>query len=551
MNRYKNIALAALTALPLMTFSMERTELIPDDASAYMRVSNITGSIEMLKETSIGKLWADEQFQNFIGNPMKGKTWQEFFFDEESEEAQIMLDQMKMVKGEVVFAVNMRNEETILFMAMSKEDYERSLEQDEILAKNDGTIIKHDSFQGVDIIEQIESPETEWESTSWQAHVDQTIILADNREWIERSIIKLNQEKIDEPEGAPAISMTLPLDKLFAQMIEEESYDEESAEQTRTILEALGILDLEKLTLNVELKKDEIVTDAMLYARRMDRGIFKLLNTAPYQMPKVDFVPSNVTAFELTNIDLNAFIQEMKTVFESLSDDGEQTVNDALMSFRQMFGMDLEMDLLDHFGSECVSYYTLENTQMVTVVAVELKNGEAFKRGLEMLMNSPLMQMQLNGVIDTVDFVDHTLYVTTEEVTPEAVAFTVMNNRFLYGSAEGVRQAVRSHSRAKGVPVNLERMELLSDTKRFVPSNAFGFSVVDTKQLIMFVSRILANDEIADLVREGWNSSEMPIPAPDFNKLPAPEHLASFFDKIYGYAEKTPQGLHLRGILRN
>ena len=97
----KLTTLSLLTLLPLASFGLQRTELIPAKANTYVRISDTATFWEQLKKSSVGKLWQDEQFQNFLGNPEE-EIWMEMVFgDTESPEAQVFQEQLKMLTGEV------------------------------------------------------------------------------------------------------------------------------------------------------------------------------------------------------------------------------------------------------------------------------------------------------------------------------------------------------------------------------------------------------------------------------------------------------------------
>lgn len=80
----KSALLFLLCYLPLASFSLERSALLPPNAKTYVRVSNTVTFWEQLKKSSFGKLWVDQQFQDFIGNP-ETDIWQELLFKGESE----------------------------------------------------------------------------------------------------------------------------------------------------------------------------------------------------------------------------------------------------------------------------------------------------------------------------------------------------------------------------------------------------------------------------------------------------------------------------------
>ena len=131
----KTLSLTLLIALPLASTAIERISLLPPEAQTYVRVSNTTNFWSRLKQSSIGKLWADRQFQDFLGNP-DSDIWQDLFFDEEDDaESEVLAEQLRMLKGEVILAFDMEMENPYIIAAMAKDDFLRSLEMDARLAE--------------------------------------------------------------------------------------------------------------------------------------------------------------------------------------------------------------------------------------------------------------------------------------------------------------------------------------------------------------------------------------------------------------------------------
>ena len=198
----KNAVLTLLLAIPLTAGALERTTLIPGDAQTYVRVSNATNFLAKLKKSSVGRLWADRQFQDFLGNP-DAEIWEEILFDgEKTAEDAMYLEQLKMLTGEVIFALDKRRDSYCIIAAISEEDFLRSLVLDEKLAEVGETpfkIIRH-VFQGVEMIQHIEAAGTTAEDSSWQAYLKNTLVMGGSREWVEKSIVQLKSIRFDNPQ---------------------------------------------------------------------------------------------------------------------------------------------------------------------------------------------------------------------------------------------------------------------------------------------------------------------------------------------------------------
>ncbi len=548
------LALILCAALP--AFALKRTELVPAEIQMEIRVSNTLTFWDKLKKSPLGKLWVDQEFQDFIGNPGED-VWNEVLFEgEKTAEDEIMIEQLKMARGEVIFAMGMNDDDDpYAVIAMSEEDFRRSLVLDEKMKEvgEEPFDIVKSSFQDIEVIEHISNPATEEESHSWQAHLNNTLVMGPSREWVEKSIIRLKGESVEEPEGNPELNFRVPLAALI-QIAVKEAEKEESANptsvNTQALFEALGLMGIEDFSMRVELMDNELTVDNNLVATSLNKGIFTILNMDPAEIPTVGFVPENISLLEVGRLDLLHFWQEIPAVLMAAMPEAKPQYDMVMGMIRQQTGIDIELDLLSHLGTRYLGFTSFENEAMVNVMALELRDGPAFKRGLESILNSPVLKPQVTAALDTVDFLDHTLYVTKNTEPADTVSFAVAGNYLLYGHPDGVRQVIRSVSSEAAANPRFEQSELVQGLRRNTPSNAFGYSAIDWKKNMAFVIRELAKPQISRVFLGQWATSGSPIPPPDMNKLPSADHLASFFGTSYQYVEKTDRGLHQKIILK-
>lgn len=541
--------LAALVLLPLTGHALERSDLLPPEAPIYMRISSVTNGVEMLMKSSLGKLWTDEQFQDFLGQPMK-EGWEALLYDGElTEDEKIELEQLKMTKGELIIAGDMGFESPYIVMAMGKEDFLHSLELDDKASESetDPFRIIRDSFQGEDVIQHIYKPGTPEENAYWQAQLNDTLVMGPSQEWVEKSILKLKQEAVEEPEGNPVVILNVPIGELIRKEIENGMADPE----TTAVLEAMGLLDIRQFTMKIELKDTEIVADNTLYVDRLDKGLFTVLDTRPTPVPTDGFIPGNIATLEAGRFDLFAFWKEVQNFMTAVLPEQKPQLDLLLGMVRQQAGIDLEMDLLANMGNKFISFGVVEDDQYVSNFAIELKDSRAFKRALETALTSPGLKPQMDLVLETVDFIDQTLYVSKDTEPSESFAFAVVNDLLLYGSPSAVRQVIRDLNSGTATRSRIENTELAKGLRQYVPSSAFGFGAIDWKKCMTFLIRALDNEYVVQMVSQEWAISGAPIPPPDFSKLPPADHIASFFNITYTYVEKSPEGLHQRIILKN
>ena len=378
----KVLILALLLAISPTANALERSALIPADAQTYVRVSNAIDFLSKLKQSSAGQLWADRQFQDFIGNPA-AETWEEMLFgSEQTAETEMYVEQLKMLKGEVILAFNTKTGSLHIIAAMSTEVFRRSLVLDDKLSEIGEIPIRiiRDTFQDVEIIQHIEAPGTPEEDSSWQAHLNNTLVMGDSREWVEKSIVQLKKEAVKEPEGNPELNLNLPLAEFIRDKLLQEQNPAPSpmAPDPEVMLESLGLMGIEKLTARITLEDTEMVVDNTLTATSLNKGIFTILELQPAELPSVGFIPEDIAMIEAGRFNLLRFWQEIPAVLSVAMPSAKPQFDMMLTMLRQQTGIDIEQDLLVHLGTRYFAFSALEEETLLSVTAVNLKDSQAF-----------------------------------------------------------------------------------------------------------------------------------------------------------------------------
>jgi hypothetical protein len=544
---HKVSALSLLIALPFSSLALQRTDLLPPQGQTYVRVTNTTEFWSELKKSSIGKLWVDQQFQDFLGNP-DTETWHSFFFDGESkEEDDVFVEQMKMLTGEVVLAFDTKTDDIYIIADMTAEDFKRGLALDDQLRnviENPFEVVKS-SFQGVEIVQHIDSPGTEDESSSWQTHVDRTFILGYSLEWVEQCIVRLKKEEIKEPEGVPVLNIKIPVKKLLSDSLGNSSADKED----RRLFEALGLLGTSTFNSRIALQKNQMMVDNWLFINDLDHGLFTMLDTEPSELPTITFIPENISSLEVGRIDLFNLWQEIPVILAQADPESKPQFDMMLAMIQSQTGIDLEQDLLAHLGTKYLSFST-DGEKQSSIVALELEDGMAFKHGLESALTAPSMQPLVASGLEISDFLNHSIYTLKDADSTETIGVAVTDDYLLYGEPEGLRQVIRSMNSEAAANMAFEQTELVQGLRKAVPPSAFGFGAIDWKRNMDAILAELVKPEYTSLIVQNWATSGSVLPPPDFDKLPPADHIASFFNVSYQYVEADKNGLHQKILLK-
>jgi hypothetical protein len=374
------------------------------------------------------------------------------------------------------------------------------------------------------------------------------------KEWVERCIVQLKKEPVEEPSGRPVCSLHLPLSSMIRKLIAEKK--EQAASQAEPVdfelmLDAMGLMGIETFSLKAELRETEMVVDGNLRATDLNKGIFTILDLEPTTLPNVGFIPGNISSIEVGRFDLLRFWKEIPVFLATAMPAAKSQYDLVLAMIQQQTGIDIEQDLLSNLGTEYFSFNVDEGGRQVAVTAIELRDSRAFKRGLETALASPALQPQFTAGLEIEAFLDHTIYrVKNSAEEGNNVAFAVMNDYLLYGEPDGIRQVIRNENSDAAAGDSYERSSLLDGLRKVVPPHAFGFGVTDWKKQMAFLVRELSASEYTRMIEQNWAKSGPPLPPPDFDKLPPADHIASFFNVSYQYTESTGEGIHQRIILK-
>jgi hypothetical protein len=551
----RSLIVYLLLSLPLAAAALDRIELLPPQAKAHLRISDTHDFWNKLKQSSIGKLWVDDPFQDFLGNP-DAETWQEFFFDgESSAEDKVFMDQLKMLQGEVIIGFDKKYKAPYVIAELSQDNFMKSLEMDLTLREitAEPFDIHKSTFQDVEIIQYIENGGTPQEESSWQAHLKDTLVFGYSKEWIERSIVQLKKDEIEPPTGNPTLSLKIPLAQLIQNSLLEDMKNPSAAAapyQPEALLEALGLMGIENFSTRIELKDTEMVVDNNLQISDLTKGLFAILDVEPSELPTLDFIPEHIASLEVGRFNLLHFWQEIPTVLATAMPSVKPQFDFIMATVQQQTGINLETDLLSHIGTKYISFSEASGESQISVVAVELRDAAAFKIGLETALNAPALQPQVSASLEIEPFIEHTLYTVKNPDPNEVMAFAVTDGYLLYGQPDGLRQVIRRQTSTTQAPSTFERSPLVKGLRETVPKKAFGYSVIDWKTNMDIIVRELNKPEYTSMIQQSWARSGSALPPPDFNKLPSADHIASFFNRSYQYAEASNDGIHQRIILK-
>ena len=547
-----------------------RFSLIPKDSDVIVRVSSVSGVTEALKTTSFGRLWNDPKFQEALGEYDLEKFLKESIFsDATEEERHLYMEEAKMLSGEVVFAANIAEEEFTLIAAISEEDFKRSQVIDRRLCEieQNATVIHKDSYQGIDIFSHTQTGEDD--STSWQAFIDNTLLMSSSEEWLKKTItqikkIPIKQKDDEQPTLAFRINIKSLLDKFVketeADIAETKSNSPEIGSMMpefspTKIIDALGFSGLKTVTISMKLHEDRMVSQSLLAIEKPLKGILSMVDLTPSPIDlKIPYAPERIISYEVSRINLMALWQQIPQLLnEALPPQLAAQANGGLMMSSAMLGVDPGRDLIAHLDTQIIATYLDDEPEPKGMFFMRLKNEEALQGSLQKIFaETGMLRQQMGEGFKLEIFRDSNLYEFITPGTNTTFAFTAESGYLVMGSGDVVRQYLRAIDSNEVANQAFYKSRLYSELRKRVNSKSVGYSAMDIgKYVKVLLNMVIDNAALAGAgamcqTKTGGNN---PFPNFDMKKLPSADYMSKFFGASFGQVVPTPKGIKSNAIM--
>ncbi len=582
-------AMAGLLLAPSAGFGFNRRDLIPDDTVAVLEISNTSDLVEAFGHTSLGRMWNDPQIRQFLGRPVFSELLRATLFESDEknvEKSKLLWDALLMLNGEMILAFPASFEAfaPTIVAAMTEKDFLRSLDMDRRIAEltTDKTFtIRRHQFQGIDLIQHIEEshegPEKKITET-WQAFTADTLVYGPSRDWVEKSLVRLKQQKPSMPAGlAPSLKLRLNIPALLRKALEEEerkagpSAMRAGIPSLKNVFTALGLMTVGELSLTASIHPDRTDVEASLPVADMSKGLFSVFDTRPSSPNlRVPFVPATAYGYAVSRANLAALFRQVPAMVKEAAPEMAAQIDMGWAMMDMFLGISLERDLLAHFDTQIVSFSSVADRRASDVVAIRLNNEGQVKNALaKMFADGGQVKTMLASVLSEEEFLGAKLYKFATAPTGETMPFggpavepaplyavAVDSGYFLYGSELGVRHAVRALNSAvaeTGFYDSAQARKLLAT----VPPRAYQYSVnnwaefskaaVDIKLYTQFQAwaEEAARETIADDPSSAWARFLAKV---DFTRWPTIGHVTSFLGPSFDYAVRDDGVLRTKTI---
>ncbi len=602
------VLLINLSLSPLWAY--ERMELLdPEEQSIIVRFSNVEEFLKAVEQSGPGRLWNSEAMKPFLNNQSLGEalkqTLMNSFLDEKAKQKELshlMWEGLKLQKGELIIGISFGKGDEIdiaVIAEIDKAGFLKTMEMSERMSELDEDLgaPQRQSFQGVDIYHSV-MKRPEGPDSTWDAFYNGTMVGGDNREWVERCIVRLKKQAPVTPSGPPFLHLRVT-QRLIKAFFEREPRPPEPAgpvdqpaagagpeppgspppplppdttspppPSPAVIMKALGLDRLQYISLDLTLK-----TGAMesLFLIKLDpagnRGMWSLLGKE--HLPanhRLAYVPEDVYSYQVMRLDFDALWKEIPEILKAINPQQAAQFQGFVNMFGTMYQLDLSRDLFGNLGTLFTTYSRMEGLEKQELMALQLRNHAAMEKLLAKLFGEgSMLKSQLQDVLEVHELRGHKLYsfknpgpvpVPPPEAgqqtppppnfEPAYTGLSVVDGALVFGEDKLVRGMIQAvSSSGKTGPGGFYTSTLYAEMTRGMPDNAVGCSIVDILPLIKPFMGILKNPALSQIPAGGDRPAPPGKPSPPplteffnnlrYDRLPDFEYISSFFGKGIGY----------------
>lgn len=539
-------AAAALLLFPAASRGLERTELLPA-ADTSLRVSGAADLRAAFDRAFGERLRADPQVMRFwsgLTNKFDARMGKErppvVFLH--------LLEAHRLLKGEIATVYTLtetspQKRRICLAARADDEEYRTFLEATARQnGRTDDAVVRLKTpFQGSELTCDVVNGGSTNQTACWMGFVENTLLLSTDREWVEQNIVRLRDETVREPESS-RIALRFPLGIWIRQMLDRAG---ETAAEKELMLETLGLLEFNEYQLGIEVQDDDLVFDGTLRIGDMQHGLLNLLDTEPTDFSDDRAIAPNATSFSCGRIALNRLWAKLPDIIGGLPSRTGNSFMGLVLFFQQQSGLDIGNDLLAHTGSRFTFHTELAGTNQIALFSLELIDSRAFNDSLTRLLASPVAK-KWSPFVEVTEYRGHPLYRPVATHPDADPAICIADGRLLLGSrASMVREAVlrmESDTRSEPGP-------LLRTARALAPDRAFGYGGMDHLAASLLIQFQASDHDIsfgASISSKGRTSRN----AQSDDDGMSLDHLASYLNDTYHYAEAVPEGIHHRLIIR-
>ncbi len=554
--------LAAAAPLPAAT----RLELLPADLSLRLHIPGVSNLCAAIAASPPGRCWNDPAMQEFLGHPNLANWLPHFGADahQKDEIRHLQKEQFKLIQHDLALGLGHGGSTGIYVAAQcSAANYASARELDERMARliPEAMTFLREDFQGVEMLRTTLISDRKTTNTIWQAFLHDTVLESSDRAWVEKSISRLQTQPPHDP-AAPYLLQARVAGGWIRSTLEmaltprpRPTAAGDAATNTPLfkpgdLIDALKISELQALSLTISLKDSRLQTALRIHNTRSRQGIWALLDTTPLPADlRLPYVPADALAYGANRLDLAGFWNALPAMLTQLNPALGASQQFFQGMLQQTFGVELNSDVFRHLESAYASCSRMEGAQSRTLLYWQIKNPADVAATLGRLLGDAApLRMQLGDNFQVAEFRGHPLYTFTPAGAggSNAWSLAVAGQYLALGDDAMLRAALRALGGKAGAGTEFYQSAAYQELLRQKPANACAYGALD---LARGIREYLSGPEWRQM-RQRWakwraqqSAGAQKWAGPDFDRMPPPEKIASFFGPLLSYSAATDDGL--------
>ena len=520
------------------------------DADLVVRCSDTSAFAAALENSPLGRLWNSPEMQaTREGQRLEDLIRRALSDTADDENAaqinDIYIEQIKMLNGEFILGLNFNELGTAptftTVAAISEADFNRSLEMDALLnaLENEETISASEDFRDTRIYTYIEKQEA-GDRFHYQAFYNGTLVMSENRPWLEQALIQLMEAPVNEPGGDPVLTIDGKarlidhIHRQFAQKLTES----EAPFDMSALANSLGFDTLGDIRMQACMQTDRVdMTLAIERRGEWDRGLMVLMPPEPVPVDfRLAYVPPDVASYQVTRLDLNALWRQIPEILRQISPEFQMQFSLGLNAVGGMMDININEDLFDNLDNLTFSLARFGDQGQEMIYGMNVRDGDAMERTLRKLFaeHSP-WAAQMNQFYRETDIQGQTIHMLQFPVPAEdgastsihEVGLTVVDRALVIGDGSLMVDYVQAAVNHQGPPAFYESRPF-QDMLARLPPEACSYTVSDLSAYVRFFT-----DEIRTAVASASAHRASPANADeDCGCEEKDDPLTAFFDNI-------------------
>ncbi|MDJ0721435.1 MAG: hypothetical protein QNJ04_07385 [Desulfobacterales bacterium] len=550
---------------------MDRLELVTE-ADLILHCSDSGRFAAAIERSPLGRLWnSPEMRASREDRSLEALVRQALTDAAEGEHAarinDIYMAQIKMLDGEFVLGMTFDDPgaepEITMVAAISEADFNRSLEMDALLQELEDreTISASEDFRDTRIYTYMEKKEDR-DHFSYQAFCAGTLVMSDNRPWLEQALIRLMETPAREPQGDPVL--TLRGQAHLLDRLQDRIAAKAAAAKTPfdwpALASSLGIDTLGDWRLQARMLADRAELSLEVERRgEWNRGLMVLVPPDPVPLEfHLAYVPPDVASYQVTRLDLNAFWVQLPEILRQISPEFQMQFSLGVNAMGGMMGININEDVFQNLDSLTFSYARFGDHGQEMLYGLNVRDSQAMERTLRKLFaaNSPLAA-QIGPFYREIDIQGQTIHMLQIPASPngeDETAFlefglTVVDRALVIGHGRLLENyAQAAVNQAGGSPFYASRA--FRDMAARVPADACTYGLSDlsayaryfTAEIRKAVAEAQALRAAPAAVEEDCGGEDHLAPLTafwdrfDVENLPPAEVMAQYFGISDGYS---------------